>query len=301
MGKTHACAALALAVPLRARRVGKPDESCGSSARDDADALHTSRPSPPAACLGTHAASGTAPGYLFVAEKDAKKAGGPLILDDRGRVVWFHQLAPPLEATDFRVQRYRGLPVRTWWVGHSSKVGVGRGSYVVYDTSYHQIAHVRAGLRRAGDLHEFQLTPRGTAYITVYDDILADLTEVGGPWRTVTSTTASSRRSTWRPAASSSSGTASVRCRSRSRRSQTASPRGRRPSSYDGRLPRELDRRGQSAGRFASPPATPVRSTSSRAAATSSGVSAASRTTSGRPPPSGSRSSTTPGSIPGTG
>ena len=180
MGKTHACAALALAVLLALVAWGNPTRAAGR-ALETTPTLYTlpglRLPLP----VVTHAASGTAPGYLFVAEKDAKKAGGPLILDDRGRVVWFHQLAPPLEATDFRVQRYRGWPVLTWWVGHSSKVGVGRGSYVVYDTSYHQIAHVRAGRGRAGDLHEFQLTPRGTAYITVYDEIPADLTEVGGP------------------------------------------------------------------------------------------------------------------------
>ena len=72
----------------------------------------------------------TAPGYIFVAEKEAAKTGGPLILDNRGRVIWYHQLAPPVQATDFRVQRYHGRPVLTWWVGTLSKAGVGRGSYV---------------------------------------------------------------------------------------------------------------------------------------------------------------------------
>jgi hypothetical protein len=129
----------------------------------------------------THAAVGAAPGYVFVAEKEPGKTGGPLILDDRGRVVWYRQLAPPLQATDFRVQRYRGRPVLTWWEGTVSKAGVGRGSYVVYDTAYRQIARVRAGHGYVGDLHEFQLTPRGTAYITAYNEVPADLTAVGGP------------------------------------------------------------------------------------------------------------------------
>jgi arylsulfotransferase ASST len=129
----------------------------------------------------THAALGAAPGYLFVAEKAPDKTGGPLILDDRGHVVWYHQLAPPLQATDFRVQRYRGRSVLTWWEGTISKAGVGRGSYVVYDTAYRQIARLRAGHDYVGDLHEFQLTPRGTAYITVYNEVPADLSDVGGP------------------------------------------------------------------------------------------------------------------------
>jgi hypothetical protein len=129
----------------------------------------------------THPARGTAPGYVFVAEKAAGKTGGPLIVDDRGRVVWYRQLAPPVQATDFRVQRYRGKPVLTWWVGTISKAGVGRGSYVIYDESYHEIARVHAGDGLPGDLHEFQLTPRGTAYITVYHEVPADLSAIGGP------------------------------------------------------------------------------------------------------------------------
>ena len=94
-----------------------------------------------------------------------------MIVDNRGRVIWYHQLAPPVQATDFRVQRYRGKPVLTFWEGTSSNVGVGRGSYLVYDTSYRQIARVRAAHGLQGDLHEFQLTPRGTAYITVYHEV----------------------------------------------------------------------------------------------------------------------------------
>ena len=129
----------------------------------------------------THPASHTAPGYVFVAEKAPAKTGGPLIVDNRGRVIWFDQLAPPVQATDFRVQRYRGKPVLTWWVGTISKVGVGRGSYVIYDDSYRPIARVRASRGLAGDLHEFQLTPRGTAYMTVYREVPADLSSVGGP------------------------------------------------------------------------------------------------------------------------
>ena len=129
----------------------------------------------------THAAAHTAPGYVFVAEKAPQKTGGPLIVDNRGRVVWFDQLTPPVQATDFRVQRYHGKPVLTWWVGRSNGAGVGRGSYVIYDDSYRLIARVRASRGLAGDLHEFQLTPRGTAYMTVYHEVPADLSSVGGP------------------------------------------------------------------------------------------------------------------------
>ncbi len=129
----------------------------------------------------THPATRTAPGYVFVAEKAPGKTGGPLIVDNRGRVIWFDQLTPPVQATDFRVQRYHGKPVLTWWVGTISKVGVGRGSYLIYDDSYRPIARVRASRGLAGDLHEFQLTPRGTAYLTAYHEVPADLSSIGGP------------------------------------------------------------------------------------------------------------------------
>lgn len=128
----------------------------------------------------THAAAGTAPGYLFVAEKKDKSPGGPMILDNRGRLVWYHQLRSPLQATDFRVQQYDGAPVLTWWQGRINKAGVGQGEDVIYDTSYQQIATVRAGDGLQADLHEFQLTPRGTAFITAYEELPADLSMVGG-------------------------------------------------------------------------------------------------------------------------
>jgi hypothetical protein len=104
-----------------------------------------------------------------------------VIADNRGRIRWYHQVDRPVEATDFRTQTYRGKPVLTWWEGRISKAGVGVGSYLIYDTSYRQIAAVAAKHGLDGDLHEFQLTPRGTAYITIYHEVPADLRAVGGP------------------------------------------------------------------------------------------------------------------------
>jgi hypothetical protein len=112
------------------------------------------------------ATDGAAPGYVFIAPKKAVRQRGPLIVDDRGRVVWFRPSG--LGVADFRVQRYRGRPVLTWWQGHS-KFGRGRGNYVILSNSYRRIALVRAGNGRAGDEHEFTITPRGTALITFYE------------------------------------------------------------------------------------------------------------------------------------
>jgi hypothetical protein len=132
----------------------------------------------------THAAgAGTAPGYVFVAPKqsDGRAAAGPAIVDDHGRVVWYQQVPAGEEATDFRTQTYRGHPVLTWWQGTSTLAGYGLGVDEIYDSHYRKIGQVEAAGGYSADLHEFQLTPRGTALITVYDEVPADLSHVGGP------------------------------------------------------------------------------------------------------------------------
>ncbi len=123
-------------------------------------------------------AHGTAPGYVFLAPKKDVDQAGPLILDDRGQVVWFDPLSTH-GVTDFRVQTYRGKPVLTWWQGQSDK-GIGDGHYVIMDDHYRQIATVQAGNGLHGDIHEFLITPANTALITVYREIPYDLRPWGG-------------------------------------------------------------------------------------------------------------------------
>ncbi|HSS40739.1 MAG TPA: arylsulfotransferase family protein, partial [Polyangia bacterium] len=134
--------------------------------------------------------SGVDHGLIFVAPKSAPGASipstaqqGPEIVDDQGRPVWFQPVGPGEQAANFRVQEYRGEPVLTWWQGKNSPSGPGEGVGVnyVYDRSYHQIAAVAAGNGYSADLHEFRITPRGTAFITVYNHIPYDLSSVGGP------------------------------------------------------------------------------------------------------------------------
>jgi hypothetical protein len=131
----------------------------------------------------THQATGTAAGYIFVAPKqsDPTAPAGPAIVDDQGRVVWYQQLPAGEEATDFRTQTYRGRPVLTWWQGRSKLAGYGFGVDEIYDRHYRKVGEVKAAGGYSADLHEFQLTPRGTALITVYDEVPADLSHVGGP------------------------------------------------------------------------------------------------------------------------
>jgi Arylsulfotransferase (ASST) len=159
------------------------DDKATAVARKAVAGAHTLGDITPPRLTVTHAAgAGVARGFVFVAEKGGKdKPSGPVIADNRGRIRWYHEVPRGLEATDFRTQTYQGKPVLTWWQGRISKAGVGRGEYVVYDETYHQIAKLDAAHGLDGDLHEFQLTPRGTAYVSVYHEVPADLRAVGGP------------------------------------------------------------------------------------------------------------------------
>jgi outer membrane protein assembly factor BamB len=123
--------------------------------------------------------TGQAPAFVFLAPKRTPGQNGPTILDTRGRVVWFHPLPKGITADDFKVQTYRGKPVLTWWEGKFHKSGYGAGSWVVADDTYKEIARVRAGKGLQGDLHEIQLTDRGTALIAIYHQVERDLSEIG--------------------------------------------------------------------------------------------------------------------------
>ncbi len=135
---------------------------------------------PPMVTVTAHA-PGASAGDLFLAPYSGPGSYGPMILDENGQLVWFKALSGTTRAADFRVQEYQGAPALSWWqdplvAGASSKSGI-----VIADAAYRTIAVVRAGNGYQPDLHEFQLTPRGTALITVYDGIDCDLRSVGGP------------------------------------------------------------------------------------------------------------------------
>ena len=140
-----------------------------------------SRPdlTPPAVAVDTPA-GGVAPGYVFVAPKKGPGQDGPMILDDDGEPVWFRPVrGEGRDAMDFKAQRYGGEPVLTWWEG--VHLAYGQGEYVIFDAEYREVARVRAGNGLAGDHHEFLITERDTALITVYVERPHDLSPVGGP------------------------------------------------------------------------------------------------------------------------
>lgn len=93
---------------------------------------------------------------------------GPMIVDPAGNLVWFLPLSGSQEeAANLRVQQYQGQPVLTWWQGFQN-AGLGKGEDVIYDDHYRQIGTVQAGNGLTADLHEFTITPQGTALITAY-------------------------------------------------------------------------------------------------------------------------------------
>jgi len=101
--------------------------------------------------------------------------GGPMIIDGRGRLVWFQPLPPPLVASNFRPQTFAGHQVLTWWQGGVTPAAFGLGEGVIADTSYRTLRIVRTGNGYSADIHEFVIAPDQDALFTVYSPVLVHL------------------------------------------------------------------------------------------------------------------------------
>ena len=130
--------------------------------------------------ITTAAKSGAEPGDLFLAPYQGIGTPGVMIADQSGGLIWFHPVSAHDSATNFRVQRYQGKPVLTWWQGRVLQLGFGQGVDELYNTSYQPVAQVRAGNGYRADLHELLLTAAGTAWIDAYDPVSVNLTSMGG-------------------------------------------------------------------------------------------------------------------------
>jgi hypothetical protein len=96
--------------------------------------------------------------------------------------VWFDSLPKSIAAaTNLQVQQLGGKPVLTWWQGYIPPQGYGQGEEIIVDSSYRQVGRVHAGNGYKADLHDFHLTPQGTALLTVFAPIDCNLSVVGGP------------------------------------------------------------------------------------------------------------------------
>ena len=120
-------------------------------------------------------------GDLFMAPYSGPGQNGPMIVDSSGNLVWFDPLPFGTEATNLQVQSYEGKPVLTWWQGYIPPQGFGQGEEVIANTSYQQIMKFKAGNGLLADLHDFDITPQNTAFLTSFTPIRCNLTSVGGP------------------------------------------------------------------------------------------------------------------------
>jgi hypothetical protein len=133
---------------------------------------------PPAVAVTTPAADPAA-GDIFVSPDSGPGQAGAEILSPTGQPVWFAPLPTGLTAFDLNVQTYGGAPVLTWWQGHVV-AGHGQGEDVIESTHYTPVATVHGGNGLWADLHDFVITPQGTAWITAFAPQHADLSAVGG-------------------------------------------------------------------------------------------------------------------------
>ncbi|CAN5519647.1 hypothetical protein BH24ACT22_BH24ACT22_11770 [soil metagenome] len=121
----------------------------------------------------------TAPGYVFIAPKEAKEGQyGAMVVDEQGRMVWFKPVKRQGDyVMDCKVQTYKGEPVLTFWEGRVTN-GFGLGEYSILDGSYNEIGRVRS-VGYQGDHHDFTLTSRDTALFTIYNPLPANLSGIG--------------------------------------------------------------------------------------------------------------------------
>jgi hypothetical protein len=112
-------------------------------------------------------------GKIFLTPNHNQQAGA-MILDGRGRLVWYRPSPRPVY--NLQRQRYLGRPVLSWWEGY----WLLSGRDFIVDRSYRTVAVVRAQEGYQADFHEFQVTPQGTALLDTYSPVRVDLSGVGG-------------------------------------------------------------------------------------------------------------------------
>jgi hypothetical protein len=136
---------------------------------------------PPAMFVTTDASSAT-PGDIFLTPTAGWGQAGAMIVNGQGGLVWFQPSPAGEETEDFKLESYRGQPVLVWWQGRIlGELGIGVGVDEIYNSAYQRLGTISAGNGYQADLHEAQITPQGSAFITAYSLVDANLSSVGGP------------------------------------------------------------------------------------------------------------------------
>jgi hypothetical protein len=119
-----------------------------------------------------------APGSLFLASQAGPVNNGPELLGPYGGLTWFAPVPKGTFVTDFHAKTYQGKPVLTWWQGSINMSGVGHGVDEIFNSSYRPIATIKSANGVDADLHEFLLTPQGTAWRTAYKPVFWDASSI---------------------------------------------------------------------------------------------------------------------------
>ncbi len=122
-----------------------------------------------------------APGDVFLTFAHGAGQSGPMIVDGSGRLVWFKPVPKDMTATNFQVERYEGRPALVWWQGYIPSLGIGFGTDEIYGSNYRPLTQIKAGNGYEADLHDAQITPHGSAFITANTLVHTNLASGGGP------------------------------------------------------------------------------------------------------------------------
>jgi Arylsulfotransferase (ASST) len=123
-------------------------------------------------------------GHMFIGPRAGTVSqAGSLIVDNSGQPIFFQPVATMGDmTTNVGVQTYNKKPALVWWEGALVQPGYGQGTCLIHDHTYRELLRVSAARGRWMDLHEFQLTPEGTALFTLFPLLVdVDLSSVGGP------------------------------------------------------------------------------------------------------------------------
>src|ERR1700685_76746 len=119
-----------------------------------------------------------APGYFMIANfKNLAETGtmdgqgGPLILDNQLRPIWFHPVPTSDYSLNLRTQTFSGKPALSWWQGVVSNEGVvASGEDVVVNQQYKTVATLKGADGWVLTPHEF-LISGDDAWVTANEDV----------------------------------------------------------------------------------------------------------------------------------
>ena len=113
-------------------------------------------------CVSHRAERSTAPGNIFLTPwRSSVSDNAAMALTRDGRLLWYRRYSGGVR--DLKVVRYRGrrmLAYYTW----------GHRAYSLLDDRYREVGRIRT-YGHLTDMHELEITPRGTAYIASYHNV----------------------------------------------------------------------------------------------------------------------------------